>query len=66
MRIATGILLTGLVLLASAVVGIEPTVSFTMGITALVTGAVALAVAMEARDQAAMRGPIFVRAEHHR
>lgn len=66
MRIATGIVLTGIVLLLSAIVGIEPALSFSTGIAALVSGAVALAIAMEARDQAELRRPVLAPSERRR
>jgi peptidoglycan/LPS O-acetylase OafA/YrhL len=65
-RIATGIVLTGIVLLASAILGIEPTLSFATGLAALVSGAIALAIAMEARDQAELRRPVLAPSERRR
>jgi hypothetical protein len=66
MRIATGTLLSGLVLLAAAVAGIETGVSFAMGLAALVAGAIAVAVCLEAREQAELHAPIMVRTSQQR
>ena len=59
MRIATATVLSGLVLLLGAVVGVSPGVSFTVGITALVAGSFALAVALEDRSRDELPSPVL-------
>ena len=63
MRIATATVLSGLVLLLGAVLGVSPGVSFAIGITALVAGSFALAVALEDRASHDLPSPVLARIE---
>jgi hypothetical protein len=60
-RIATATVLSGIVLLFGAVLGVSPAVSFGAGMAALVMGAFALAIALEERERAELPSPILAR-----
>jgi hypothetical protein len=61
MRFATATVLSGIVLLFGAVLGVSPTVSFGAGMAALVAGAFALAIALEDRERQDLPSPVLAR-----
>lgn len=61
MRTATATVLSGIVLLLAAVVGVSPTVAFATGMLALVAGAFALAIALEERERQNLPSPVLAR-----
>jgi hypothetical protein len=61
LRIATATVMSGIVLLFGALLGVSPAVSFGAGMAALVTGAFALAIAMEDREREGLPVPTLAR-----
>jgi hypothetical protein len=62
-RIATATVLSGIVLLLGAVIGVSPGVSFALGMGALITGAFGLAIALEDRERQGLPSPILAQIE---